>query len=344
MTASVAINDAGCPSGLEPPAHASVSDPSPFVKQLADGVSRLELSVFGVKCGGCISKIEGGLNQIDGVESARLNLSTGKLAVTWRGNAVAPIAIAEKIDQLGYRAQAFDPDAQAASVDAEGRLLLRCLAVAGFATANIMLLSVAVWAGSSGEMGPATRGFMHWVSAMIALPAALYAGRPFFRSAINALRAGHANMDVPISLAVILALSLSIYETLNDGHDAYFDASVMLLFFLLIGRYLDHRLRIRARAAAQNLLALQSTTANRLLDGDAVEQIAARDIEPGDRLILWPGDRAPVNGVIEDGSSNADQSFGNGRKRACADQCGRHALCGRRQSFEQGHPESDSRG
>ena len=313
MNTTIAIDgNPGCPSGMEPASEARVSDPTPFVKRMEDGTARLELSVYGAHCGGCIAKIENGLKDIPGVETARLNLSTGKLAVAWRDDVVAPIAIAEKLSALGYRAQAFDPAAQRAESDAEGRFLLRCMAVAGFAAANIMLLSVAVWAGHDGEMGPATRAMMHWVSALIALPAAAFAGRPFFRSALSALKAGRANMDVPISLAVVLALGLSVFEALNHGRDAYFDAAVMLLFFLLIGRYLDHRLRARARAAAQDLLALQATTANRLRNGGALEQVSARDVNPDDRLVLWPGDRAPVNGVIEEGASNIDLSLVTG--------------------------------
>lgn len=302
----------GCPSGYEPASDASVSDPAPFVHRLKSGESVLELSVFGAKCGGCIAKIEGGLKKIPGIERARLNLSTGKLSVAWREDSVAPITIARTLSSLGYRSQAFDPEAMADNADREGRLLLRCLAVAGFAAANIMLLSVAVWAGHEGEMGPATRDMMHWLSACIALPAAAYAGRPFFRSAWTALKARRANMDVPISLAVLLAISISLYETINHGRHAYFDAAVMLLFFLLIGRYLDHRLRARSRAAARDLLALQATTANRLRADGAAEQIAARDIRPGDRLILWPGDRAPVNAVVEEGASSVDVSLVTG--------------------------------
>lgn len=313
MSASATLDRTlGCPSGFEPASDAGVADPSPFVRRADDGSSRLELSVYGARCGGCIAKIEGGLKEIPGVENARLNLSTGKLTVSWRGTDVAPIAIPQKLAALGYRSQAFDPAARAAEADAEGQFLLRCMAVAGFAIANIMLLSIAIWAGHEGEMGPATRDIMHWVSAMIALPAAAFAGRPFFRSAMTALKAGRANMDVPISLAMILALGLSIYETLNHGRDAYFDAAVMLLFFLLIGRFLDHRLRARARAAAQDLLALQATTANRVGADGAVEQISAKDIVPGDKLLLWPGDRAPVNGVILEGSSNIDVSLVTG--------------------------------
>ena len=336
MSADAALAPAapGCPGNLEPAAsgkaqgagdapHDDIVDPSSFVRLAKDGSARLDLSVHGAKCGGCIAKIEGGLKALPGVDEARLNLSTGKLAVGWRDGALAPVEIMEKLAALGYRAAPFDPEAAASEQDREGRFLLRCMGVAGFATANVMLLSVAVWAGHEGEMGPAMRTLMHWISGAIAIPAALYAGRPFFRSAINALKAGGANMDVPISLAVILALSLSVFETLNHGKHAYFDAAVMLLFFLLIGRFLDHRLRARARAAAQDLLALQATTARRLTGDGGVEAVSARDIAPGDRILLSPGDRAPVDGEVIEGASEVDVSLVTGEsapaRRAAGD-------------------------
>ena len=194
----------------------------------------------------------------------------------------------------------------------EGKMLLRCLAVAGFAMANVMLLSVGVWASSSGEMGPGTRAMMHLFSAMIAIPASLYAGRPFFSSALAALKKGHANMDVPISLAVVLALGISLFEALNGGEETYFDAAVMLLFFLLIGRWLDHMLRGKAREAARDLLALQAVTANRLDQEGNVAAISARSIDIGDQLLIAPGDRIPVDGIIIKGISDMDLALVTG--------------------------------
>ena len=299
-----------------------VADPAPFARILPDGTRQLELSVTGAHCGGCIAKIENGLEELPDVGSARLNLSTGRLCVIWRGRETTPLTIAQKVANLGFQVTAFDPEAAQAEEDSEGRFLLRCLAVAGFAAANIMLLSVSVWAGQDGEMGPATRTMLHWISAAIALPAAAYAGRPFFRSAARALKARRANMDVPISLAVILALGLSIFETLNHGRDAYFDAAAMLLFFLLIGRFLDYRLRAKARASAKKLLSLQASVATRINADGAAEVVSARDIVPGDHLMLSPGDRAPVNGCVIDGGSDVDVSLVTGESAPVFKQAG----------------------
>jgi len=268
----------------------------------------LDLLVKGARCAGCIKKIEGGLLALPEVEDARLNLSTGRLAIAWRGGPERAKALVEALAGWGFSAHAFDPAAGAAMSDQEGRALLRRLAVAGFAAMNIMMFSVPVWSGA-GEMGPGVKALMHWFSALVALPAAFYAGQPFFRSAWTALSKRRANMDVPISLAVALTLTMSLYETAFGGGHAYFDGVVMLLFLLLIGRYLDHRLRERARGAARDLLAMQAVSATRLDADGTARAVAARDIQPGDRLALAAGERVPVDGMVEEGVSELDRAI-----------------------------------
>ncbi|MEL6365984.1 MAG: heavy metal translocating P-type ATPase [Pseudomonadota bacterium] len=306
------MSAAGCPSGLAPAEEAAgVGDVAPFVRASGDA-RELALKVTGARCAGCIGKIESAVGGVDGVETARLNLTTGRLVARWTGDVVDPNTVVSAVAHAGYRAAPFDPEAAARDDDAYGRLLLRCMGVAGFAAANVMLLSVSVWAAAGSDMGEATRALMHWASAAIVLPAAAYAGRPFFRSAFNALKAGSANMDVPISLAVFLACGLSVFETLRHGPEVYFDAAAMLLFFLLIGRWLDHRLRQRARSAATDLLALQTVAARRLETDDSVTSVSARDLLPGDRFVLHAGERAPVDGVVEAGAGDADLSLVTG--------------------------------
>ncbi len=229
---------AGCPSGLAPSEAPIMSDPSAFVRRV-DGQNRLSLTVRGAKCGACINRIESAVNALPGIETARLNLSTGDLEIGWRGSLKAP-RIVSAVSALGYGVSPRDDDRSVSDEQREERGLLIALGVAGFATANIMLLSVSVWAGI-GEMGETTRTVLHGISGIIALPAIIFSGRVFFKSAWSVLKHGHANMDVPISLALIIAFCVSVSETLRGGEQAYFDASVMLLFFLLIGRFLDAR-------------------------------------------------------------------------------------------------------
>ncbi len=297
-------------------------DPTPFVRRDGTGAARLELAVKGVRCAGCIAKIEGGLKSVPGVEDARVNLSTAKLSVRWREEFASAQSIVRRVTELGFQAFPYDPDALIKHEDEEGRFLLRCLAVAGFAASNVMFLSISIWAGLDGEMGEGTRTMLHWISGLIAVPAALYAGRPFFRSAFASLARRQANMDVPISLAIFLALGLSISETLLGGHYAYFDAAVSLPFLLLIGRYLDHLLRRKARETARDLVVMQTATATRIASDGRTEAVAPRDIAPGERLLIAAGERAPVDGVIEDGVSEADLSLVTGESAAVAVKAG----------------------
>jgi Cu2+-exporting ATPase len=310
--ASIALvtDVAGCPTGPAPAASldARQSNLGVFVRRASSGDDLIELMVTGAKCAGCIRKIESGLLALHGISEARLNLSTQRLRVAWTPGALEPERIVDTLARLGYAAAAFDPETAQRKTDEEGRRLLRYLAVAGFAAMNVMMFSVPIWAGD-GEMGEGTRTLLHWVSALIAVPAVLYAAQPFFRSAFAALKARRANMDVPISLAVFLTLSTSIAETLQQGQHAYFDGIAMLIFFLLIGRYLDHRLRERARTAARDLLALQTVTATRIASDGRTEAVSARDIAVGDRLLVAAGERVAVDGVIETGASELDRSM-----------------------------------
>lgn len=325
MTHPVPVTGPGCPSGLEPPTTSLHGDYSAFVRKKG-GMNTLTLAVRGAKCGGCLSKIEASLTALPGVERARMNLSNGKLAVTWRGARSANEIVAQ-VSSLGYGVSAFSEDATAASAKQEERRLLLAMGVAAFALANIMLLSVSVW-GGAGEMGTATRTGLHAISGMIAFPVLIFSGRHFFQSAYDALRHGHANMDVPISLALILAFGVSVWETASGGAHAYFDASVMLLFFLLIGRFLDARLRRQAHAAAHDLAALQNRSVNRMSRSGQVESVRADAIQPGDTVLLAAGERAVIDLKITSGTSGIDESLVTGESLPRAIQTGETLYAG----------------
>jgi len=296
-------------AGAPPDEGVGGPDLSAYLTETGPGGRRLDLLVSGAHCAACIARIEGELADTPGVASARLNLSTGRLAVGLEPEG-DPGQVVRALDRIGYPATPYDPDSARQAQDREGRELAMALAVAGFGAGNAMIFSVPVWAGLFGqELGPATRTFMQWASAGVGAPCAVFAGMVFFRSAWKALRAGRANMDVPISIGVILTLVVSFQETLLMGRDTYFDAAVTLLFLLLIGRWMDHALRRRARSAAADLLALQAPSAV-LLAEDGTERLSPlRLVRPGDRLRVRPGERVPVDGVVETGESEIDNAL-----------------------------------
>src|SRR5215470_16321410 len=290
---------------------AETLDLSVFVKHSGE-LAHMDLAVEGVGCAGCIRKIEAGLKQLPGIVDARLNFTNRRLAVDWHPDQLEASAVVDALERIGYHAHPFEPQRAESEEAKTARKLLMALAVAGFAAMNIMLLSVSVWSGNVSDMTQETRDFFHWLSALIALPAAAYAGQPFFRSAWRALRTRALNMDVPISLGVLLALGMSLYETASHAPHAYFDSAVMLLFFLLCGRYLEHAMRRKTRAIAGNLAALKAEVAHRFDAGGEVVTVPVAALMPGDRLLVRPGERVPADGTVISGMSDIDESLVTG--------------------------------
>ncbi|GGF81052.1 nitrogen fixation protein FixI [Azorhizobium oxalatiphilum] len=282
-------------------------DYSIFMAREADGTARMSLAVDGIDSAACISDIENGVLTLPGVVKARLNYSTHRLTVEWNGEG-APDELVRRLEDMGYRAHPFAGRAEELEAR-HAQWLLRCLGVAGFGMMNIMLLSVSVWAGNVTDITPETRDLFHWISALIALPCGAYAGQPFFRSALRALRTRSLNMDVPISLGVLLALGMSVMETVLHQEHAYFDSAIMLLFFLLAGRYLDHEARRRTRAVAGNLAALRGEMAQRIeADGTPVF-VPVQALKTGDRILVAAGERLGADGVVDGGLSSLDEAL-----------------------------------
>ncbi|GHG88993.1 heavy metal translocating P-type ATPase [Pseudodonghicola xiamenensis] len=267
--------------------------------------ARIALSLPGVHCQVCITTVEHALSDLPGVHSARVNL-TLKRALIEADPEVRAADLIPVLEGVGYEAHELDSGAlQATQTDRAGRDLLMRLAVAGFASMNVMLLSVSVWSGAT----DATRDMFHWISAAITLPAIAFAAKPFFVNAWSALRVGRLNMDVPIVLAIVLALVTSLWETSLSGEHAYFDAALTLTFFLLAGRYLDYRTRAVARSAAEELSALEVPRALRLTGDGQEEEVAVAALGIGDLIRIRPGARMPVDGEITEGRSELDRSL-----------------------------------
>jgi len=282
-------------------------DWSEFTETLPDGRHRLAVMVGDLQCAACLWLIEHALRAQPAVSRVQLSGTTRRLTIEWSGTAVQADALVSTVTRLGYRCLPAGADFAADSL-AEERGLLRAMAVAGFAAANIMLFSVSVWSGHFNEMDPATRGLFHGISALIAIPTIAYAGRPFFRSAAHALRHGRSNMDVPISIGVTLAVLVSIAEMVQSGPHAYFDAAVTLLFFLLVGRYLDLRARGFARRTAQQLLAWTTRPVAVRTAAGLVHRPAHR-VAVGEYVLVAAGERVGVDGTVLEGQSSLDASL-----------------------------------
>ena len=279
------------------------------------------LAVPGMHCAGCMSKVERGLMGQEGVIAARVNLSSRMVTVTHDGS-VDEGDLTRFIAEAGFEAQPrHRPTEKPYSAV---KPLLAPLAVAAFAAMNVMLLSVSVWSGAEGS----TRELFHWISALIALPAIGYAGQPFFRSAWNAVKHGGTNMDVPISLGVLIASALSLYETWIGGAHAWFDGALMLLTFLLAGRVLDAMMRDKARSGVEALVSQAAKGAQVVGADGALGYLAAEDLQPGMVMRVATGERLAADGEIISGRSRFDQSLLTGESRPIALGQGETALAG----------------
>ncbi|QQG35779.1 MAG: cadmium-translocating P-type ATPase [Micavibrio aeruginosavorus] len=283
----------------------------PYVHTDHEGIHHLALAVEGVHCAGCIQKIEAALHKQPYIQHARLNFSTRRLNISWKGLPESADHIYDILSSLGYKSVPFNSLSVVRNHEEEAKFLLLCMGVAGFAAGNIMLVSFALWTTDAATMGVAMRDFLHWVSALIALPAIAFSGRPFFRSAWQALKSRRTNMDVPISVGLILTTLMSLFELATHGEHAYFDSAVMLMFFLLIGRYLDYLARSSARSAADDLLGMMSGTIT-ILDKGQPRTILIRDIREDHMMLIAAGEHIPADGIVVSGISDIDTSVATG--------------------------------
>jgi Cu2+-exporting ATPase len=278
-------------------------------------VHRLELMLAGLTCGACVWLVEQALAAEPDVLRARASLTARRLTITWQGPAARAEALAGLVARLGFRVAPWSAACLRAAEDGETRALLRALGIAAFGSANVMMLSVAVWVGS--DMGEATRSLMHWLAALIALPVVLVAGLPFYRSAWGALRAGRVNMDLAISLGVLATTAMSLSEALRNGPFTWFDGATALLTLLLGGRVLDRTARQRARQACAELLALQTAEVTRLDTDGHARRIGAEAVRVGDRLLVAPGERLALDGRLEAGEALLDTAASTGESLPC---------------------------
>ncbi len=287
-------------------------DLSSFVRRGPDGTASMVLAVEGITCAACIDDIEGGLARLPGLVRARLNVSSRRVTVDWNDGALEPTQVIDALGRLGYRAHPFRALGAEDEATRESHFLMRCLAVAAFASANVMLLAVSVWSGNVEGMTPEARQLFNWISGLIAIPSCLYAGLPFYRSAWGAVSRGRLNMDVPISIGILVTLALSVHETIVNAEHVYFDSAVTLLLFLLAGRLVEHLMRRKTRAAAANLAALKADVAHRFAEDGSLVTVPAAALSVGDRVLVRLGDRVPADGVLLGSADALDTAFVTG--------------------------------
>ena len=273
--------------------------------------------IEGISCAACSWLIEHRMAQLPGVEKALLNLSSHRLFLRWRPAEIKTSALIEALLRLGYKATPFSATSQEEARLKENKIAIRRMALAGFGMMQIMMMAIPTYADMSveGEM------FLRLAQMALAIPVILYSGAPFFRAALRDLQARHLTMDVPVSLAIMLAFMASIWSTFNQGVEVYYSEICMFIFFLLVGRYFEMRARHRMSRAGNNLLTLLPNLALRVENGADV-LIASTDINVGDILRVKPGQAIAADGIVLEGRSSVDEAALTGEYMPVSKQVG----------------------
>jgi Cu2+-exporting ATPase len=267
----------------------------------------IHLLVEGIHCAACVWLIEHSLSALPGVIQAQVNLSGKRLHVRWHNGQISLSKIIERMGQIGYAAVPYDPEVAEGALQRQNRTLLYRMAFAAFGMMNLLWISIALYAGASeGEF----RELFHWIGFTLATPVLLYSGYPFYRGAWAGLRNFHLGMDLPIAIGASITYLYSVYVTVSGTRsgEVYFDTVVNFLFVILVGRYLEAISKRQAVAATQRLLDLQPRVATSLREGNE-ELVPVRALSVGEIVLVKPGERLPVDGVIVEGQSNVDEAM-----------------------------------
>ncbi|MDX1625178.1 MAG: heavy metal translocating P-type ATPase [Wenzhouxiangellaceae bacterium] len=291
-------------------------------RDAGDGRLDVTLVLENVHCAACAWLVRRFLTDHAGVADARLDIADGRLRLVFEPHRAPLSRLAAGLAGLGYPPHLDAPGADAERDRNERRRMLRYLAVAGLGMMQVMTYAIANYLGAWQGMDAATEQFFKVVSMLVAVPVALYAGQPFYRSALEALARRRAGMDLPIAAALLIALSASVLITLFGHGEVYFDSVVMFLFFLLLGRFAVLTARQRAGALGTALArALPAQARRRTAEG--AESVGIVELRPGDRVLVSAGDIVPADGTVRDGRARLDEALMTGeaapRPRAVGD-------------------------
>lgn len=296
---------------------------------LRDGdMAEATLIIEGISCAACAWLIEHRIAQLAGVETVSMNLSSHRLVMRWHYDTILVSTIIEALLRLGYKATPFSATEQEIIRQRENKLAIRRVAISGFGMMQIMMMSLPTYA----NMDVFDEFFLRMAQLVLAVPIILYSGRPFFTAAVRDIKTRHLTMDVPVSLAIMLAFTASIWSTFNQGVDVYFSEICMFIFFLLVGRYFEMRARHRMSRAGNNLLTLLPNLALKIsnvgTDTETETLIASTDIQHGDILRVKPGHTIAADGVVIEGVSSVDEAALTGEYLPVSKKIGDHVIGG----------------
>ncbi|MBO2600804.1 heavy metal translocating P-type ATPase [Shewanella algae] len=274
----------------------------------------VSLSIDGITCAACAWLIEHKVKQLPGIVSVQVNSTTQRALISWRPADIKLSEILNQIGRIGYQAAPYQLDDQEVQSKKNSRKFLLRLGLAGFATMQVMMFALALYAGYFTGLEVEYRDYFRWVSMMFAAPVVFYSAQPFYFSALRALLAGRLNMDVSVSIAICGAYIASCIATVQGTGEVYFESVSMFTFFLLLGRYFEQAARQKASVSSSNLHKLVPLTAKRIGDDGSSEEIPAKRLQIGDLVLVRPGEVIPADGLVEQGHSAVNEAMLTGEQ------------------------------
>ncbi len=311
------LREQAAPANATGRAYAELDDPAfqrVHVQLAANGMAHAALYLEDLRCTACVWLVESAPRCVPGTVNVRVDLGRSRADVTWDPRAVSLSAIARFLDGVGHPPHPYRGLDRDGARRREDRALLTKIGVAGAAMGNLMLLAIALYCGLFGGMARSDASLFRWASMLVAVPGLGYAATPMFRTAIGALRARRLHLDLPLSIGILAGLGWGSANVLRDAGEIYFDSLAMLVFLLLVARWVVLRHQRRASTSAELLLALTPARARRI-DLGVVVEVPIEAIVPGDLVKVLVGDVIPVDGVIVDGGSALDVGLLTGESR-----------------------------
>lgn len=278
-----------------------------FVYRQSDGSFEVTLSIEGITCAACVWLLDKKLAALPGVQTHSVNLTTHRAVISWWPDQCQLSDLLEAIYGLGYKAYPFSPTKEEQYQQSEGRTALRRLLLAGIGMMQVMMFSVPLYIGEWSGIAEEYKLLFRCSGLVMTTAVVFYSARPFFIAAWRDLRVWQLTMDIPVSLAIGIAYLASVWSTLNDGPEVYFDSVCMFTFFLLLGRFLEMRARHRTGDSGNRLMQLLPNSAIRL-NGSEQEVVVTGQLCVGDRVLVKPGATIPADAVVEEGRSGVDEA------------------------------------
>lgn len=302
-----------------------------FVRVLGDTEREASLIIEGITCAACIWLNERHVAQLPGVTGVEINFATRRARVRWDERRIQLSDILAAVVAIGYQAHPYDAAKNEEVARKERSRALWRVFVAGFGTMQVMMYAIPAYVAGDGDMAPDIELLLRWASLVLTLPVVFYSAAPFFRGAWRDLRMRRVGMDVPVALGVGAAFAASVWATLTASGEVYFDSVAMFVFFLLGGRFLEMTARQRAVSVTEALAKLMPAFAARVagfpLDRTS-EQLMAAELQPGDVVLVKPGEIIPADGHVVEGVSCANESLLTGESVPVAKSVGSTVIGG----------------